>query len=140
MRGPPTGRDVGESLVEILVTVVILGIATSGLSAALLTTVKASNTQRQQVLARAALRSWAEQISAAAYVPCAVPGSFPTPSPTLPNGYTAAVTGVYYWNGTSFAGSCGTDAGAQALTLRITAPNGLSPALAQTLSIVVRKP
>jgi type II secretory pathway pseudopilin PulG len=138
--GRSGGRDAGETLVELLVTVVILGIATSGISAALLATVDASGLHRQQVLARAALRSWAEQIGTGTYVNCAVASNFAAPSPALPSGLTAAVAGVSYWNGTSFAGSCGVDTGVQKVRLRITAANGLSTPLSREVEVIVRKP
>jgi type II secretory pathway pseudopilin PulG len=131
---------VGETLVELLVTVVILGIATSGLSAALLATVNASNLHRQEALARHSLRAWAEQIGVGAYTACAAPSSFAAPSPALPSGLTAAVASVSYWDGTSFASSCGSDTGVQKVTLRITARNGLSPPRNQDVEVVVRKP
>lgn len=140
MTGRPAARDAGETLVELLVTVVILGIATSGISAALLATVNASDLHRQQVLARAALRSWAEQIGTGTYNACAAAGSFAAPSPALPSGLTAAVTSVSYWDGTSFAASCAGDRGVQKVTLRITAANGLSASLSQDVEVVVRKP
>ena len=140
MSGPPAARDGGESLIELLVTVVILGISTAGLSAGLLSVGQASTMQRQQVLAQNALRSWAEQISAGTYTACAAAGAFSAPSPALPSGLTATVRTVEYWNGTSFASSCGTDSGIQQVTLRITAQNGLSPALNQDVAVVVRKP
>jgi type II secretory pathway pseudopilin PulG len=137
----PGGRDTGESLVELLVTIVVLGIVTAGIAGALLATGKASSMHRQQVLAQNQLRAWAEQISAANYVPCASVGSFAGPSPALPGDFTATVTAVQYWNGTSsFAGTCGTDTGIQRVTLQITAQTGLTAPLVRRLAIVVRKP
>ncbi|HST66042.1 MAG TPA: type II secretion system protein [Mycobacteriales bacterium] len=137
-RGPRP--DAGETLTELLVTVVILGIATAGISVALGMTVKASAMQRQQALAQNALRSWAEQIGAGPYTACATAGSFAAPSPAPARGLTAAVTAVQYWNGVTFVSSCGTDTGVQRVTLRVTAANGLSPALTKTVAVVVRKP
>lgn len=136
-----SGRaDAGETLTELLVTVVILGIVTAGITFALGTAVKATGMHRQQALAQNALRSWAEQINAGTYTPCAAAGSFAAPSPALRTGLTAAVTGVQYWNGATFVGACSTDTGIQRVTLRITAVNGLSPALTETVAVVVRKP
>lgn len=132
--------DAGESLVELLVTVVILGIATAGIAAALLTAGKASTLHRQQALTQNALRSWAEQVGAAAYTDCATAAGISAPNPALPTGLTASVTGVQYWNGTSFVASCGTDTGLQKVTLRITAANGLSAALVRSIAVVLRKP
>jgi type II secretory pathway pseudopilin PulG len=133
-------RDVGETLIELLVTVVILGIATAGLTGALLTTGKASTLHRQQALTQNALRSWAEQVGAAPYADCATAAGIGAPSPALPVGLTAAVTSVRYWNGTSFVASCGPDTGVQKVTLRITAVNGLSAALVRSIAVVLRKP
>lgn len=140
MTGPTPRRDAGETLVELLMTVVILGIATAGISGALLVSTKASALQQQQALAQNALRSWAEQLGAAGYTPCAAASSFGAPSPALPTGLTAVVSAVQYWNGTVFTGTCGTDTGIQRVTLRITAANGLSAPLTATVAVVVRRP
>lgn len=140
MTGPTPRRDAGETLVELLMTVVILGIATAGISGALLVSTKASALHQQQALAQNALRSWAEQVGAGAYTPCAAAGSFGAPSPALPTGLTAAVSAVQYWNGTAFTGTCGADTGIQRVTLRITATNGLSAPLTDTVAVVVRRP
>jgi type II secretory pathway pseudopilin PulG len=140
MSAAPAGRDVGETLIELLVTVTILGISTAGLSAGLLSVGKASTMHRQQVLAQNALRSWAEQISAGTYTDCAAASAFSAPGAALPSGLTAAVIAVRYWDGASFRSSCGADTGVQQVTLRITAQNGLSPPLNQDVAVVVRKP
>jgi Tfp pilus assembly protein PilV len=139
--GGALARDAGESLVELLVTVVILGIATAGLSGALLTVGKVSQMHRQQVLTQAAVRAWAEQVSVVtSYTSCATAAAFPVPSPALPTGFTATVTAVRYWDGALFATTCTADTGIQRVTLRVTAPNGLSPAIAESLTVTVRKP
>lgn len=140
MTGDAAARDAGESLVELLVTVVILGIATVGITGALLATGKASSMHRQQALAQNALRSWAEQTSTGPYTECATAGSFGAPRSALPVGFTATVTRVGYWTGGSFADYCSSDTGVQKVTLTITAPNGLSPEVSQSVAVVVRKP
>lgn len=133
-------RDAGETLIELLVTVVILGIVTVGITGALLAAGKASTMHRQQAVMQNALRSWAEQVNARAYTDCAAPGGFGSPSPALPAGLTAAVASVRYWNGSSFVDTCGTDTGVQQVTLQITAVNGLSAALVRSIAVVLRKP
>jgi Tfp pilus assembly protein PilV len=139
----PGARDAGESLIELLVTVVILGLATTGISGALLAAGKASTMQRQQVLAQNVLRSWADQIAARAYADCATTTTLASPAPSMPAGFTATVTSVEYWNGgSSFTGpgTCVTDTGIQRVTLSVSAPNGLSAAVSQSVAVVVRKP
>ena len=134
-------RDAGESLVELLVTVVVLGIITAGLSGALLTVNGTSQLHRQQALAQHALRAWAEQVGAATYTNCAAPAAFPAPSPVLPAGLAASVPSVRYWNGTSFATSCpAVDTGIQRVTLRITATNFMVAPIGHSIVVVVRKP
>jgi type II secretory pathway pseudopilin PulG len=134
-------RDAGETLVELLVTVVILGVATAGLSGALLAVGKVSQMHRQQVLAQAAVRAWAEQVSVVTtYTSCAPATAFPVPSPALPTGFTATVTSVRYWDGALFATTCTADTGIQRVALRVTAPNGLSPAIIASVTVTVRKP
>lgn len=133
-------REAGDSLVELLVTMVVLGIATTGVTGALSAVGRGSAMHRQQILAQNVLRSWAEQVSAAPYADCATAGSVAAPAAAMPSGFAASVTGVQYWNGTAFAGSCTADTGVQRITLRVTAPNGLSPAVSQSVAVVVRKP
>jgi type II secretory pathway pseudopilin PulG len=138
--GPAPGRDAGDTLVELLVTVVILGIATAGLTGALLTVGKVSQMHRQQVLAQTSLRAWAEQVSVGSYTACAAATGFAAPSPALSTGLTATVTGVRYWDGASFASTCAVDTGIQRVGLRITATNGLSPAIVESVEVTVRRP
>lgn len=140
MSGSPATRDRGESLVELLVTVVVLGILTAGISGALLTVGQTSQLHRQQVLAQNALRSWAEQIGVGTYVACAAKTAFAAPSPALPTGLVASVAAVRYWDGTTFAATCGTDSGIQRVTLQITATNGLTAPLRHSVEVTVRKP
>lgn len=142
MSAPAADRAAGESLVELLVAMVVLGITVTGILGALLVTTQASGQHRRQVQAQNALRGWAEQVSAAAYTDCAVAGSIAAPSPALPAGFTATVTAVRYWNGTAFVASCttGADAGIQRVSLRVTATASPYPAVSQNVDVVLRKP
>jgi hypothetical protein len=133
-------RDAGETLLELLVAVVILGTTVVAILGGILVIVESSTLHRRLAQSQHGLRSWAEQISAAPYVDCAAAASFGLPSPALPSGFTPTVTAVRYWTGTSFANSCGSDTGIQKVTLQIAVPSGLYPGFAQHLDVVVRKP
>lgn len=140
MRRAPGRSDAGESLVELLVTVIILGLVTSGLAASLLATGNASTLARRQAQAQNTLRSWAEEVGAAAYTDCAQAPKFAGLVPALPGGLTGSVTSVRYWDGTAFAATCGTDTGIQRVTLTITVANTLSDPLVRGITVVVRRP
>jgi len=133
-------NDTGETLVELLVAIVILGISVVAILGGLAVVVQSSTLHRKQAQSQNGLRAWAEQIGAATYNDCATVGSFGLPSPALPSGFTAQVTAVQYWTGTSFGNSCVADQGIQKVTLRVTAVNSPYPGFTQTLDVVVRKP
>ena len=149
-RNAARGRrsDAGESLVELLVTIAILGTSVVGVMGAVATAVGASTLDRRQVQAQALLRTWGENVAAvddAGYGDCrpasGVAATTPAPSP-LPAGFTASVTSVTYWDGTAFAAGCmtGSDPGLRLVTLRLTADSLLYPGFTQNLDVVVRKP
>ena len=58
-------RDVGETLIEILLTIVIIGTSATGLLSSLATAGNAGNAQRGGVQADTVLRSYAEAVKAA---------------------------------------------------------------------------
>jgi type II secretory pathway pseudopilin PulG len=136
-------RDRGETLVELLVTVVVFGTAVVALVAGLATAVRMSDVHRKQATAGTYVRALAEKIEAAVaatpmtgYQSCAsantYAGLYPVPAP-----YQTEVI-VAYWDGVSaFTGTCTTDMGVQRLTLRVTATNSQ---VSETLDIIIRRP
>jgi prepilin-type N-terminal cleavage/methylation domain-containing protein len=66
----PVGDERGYTLVEMLVTVWILGAVMTALCAALFTMSKSSDYNRRLTLAETELRAYAEALQAAPYVPC----------------------------------------------------------------------
>lgn len=133
-------HDRGETLVELLVTIVILGIAGVAILGATLIAVDSSVLHRSQAQAQAGLRSWAEQIARASYTECAGTSSFPAPS-GVSSDFSWTVNGVQYWDGSQFVASCaGTDRGVQKVTLQVTVPRTVYPGFSQKLDVVVRKP
>ena len=130
----------GATLVELLVTVVILGLAVVALLAGLSTAIIVSDQHRQQAVAGAAVHSFAEAVTAATYVSCAGAGTYATPAGyESPPGYTSTVTGVRYWKADTrgFVATCpSADAGAQQVSLQVDSNKGRATA---TLDVVVRR-
>ena len=155
---PPVSRrprDAGETLLELLISLMIIGVGVTAILGAVGIATQASTLDERQVQAQALLRSWGEHITAATtdgtYAPCATTGTYASapwtysaPPPAglqaLPPGFTPSVTSVQYWNGSSFVGSCGTDSGVQRLRLTMTVADSLYPGFASTYDVVVRRP
>lgn len=147
-RRPPRTRlrrcdaERGETLVELLVTVVIVGTAVVALVGALALAVRVSDIHRKQATAGAAVRAFAEAIetrvsATAGYVNCATPASYAGAYTGTPNGYTATITAVEYWDGTAFATTCTTDTGIQRVSLQVASDDGRAT---ETLDVVLRQP
>jgi type II secretory pathway pseudopilin PulG len=122
-----TRSEDGETLVELLISVSILGIAVVGIVAGMATALTASDANRKQGVVEAQLRNFAEAVTdpSAPYVECATTGSYANPPGfALPAGYSATVTSVRYFDGNGspgFTGSCPSnpDNGVQVITVRI---------------------
>lgn len=140
-------RDAGETLIELLIAMVVIGLGVTAILGALVVAVDSSSMNRSQARAQATLRSWAESLAATTddttssyhYVNCATTSSFPAPS-SLPTGYTATVQSVQYWSGTAWSSTCGTDQGIQRVHVTVTAPASLWPGITQEMNVVVRRP
>jgi type II secretory pathway pseudopilin PulG len=144
------GNDRGETLLELLIALVILGIAVVAIVGGLASSILISDVHRRQTQSGVIVRDYAEALQAAVtadqanYVACAGPASY-APSAaavaatgfTVPSGYTATAS-VQYWNGSTF-GSCpaGGDTGLQRVTLTVSSDDGRAR---QTLVVLLRKP
>ncbi|TCJ31215.1 type II secretion system protein [Nocardioides jejuensis] len=142
------GGEGGETLIELLVTIVILGLAGVAVMAGLELSVKTSDLGRKQANGGSYVRSLAEAIQDAAntsggYKSCAAANAYLSSAVKnaagLPAGYTATQTAAVVYNGTAWA-SCGTDDGSQRLTLNVTSPGAGSHQASESLTVIIRKP
>jgi hypothetical protein len=137
---PPIDSESGESLVELMITVAIMGLAMVAILGAIWTTIRVADFNSKTSSADTVLRTYAEAMKQPEttdefkYIPCTVLGAevtYPAYVPTAPyEDYDASVTSVRYINGYStenapnWVDTCpATDGGLQELTLRASGPN-----------------
>lgn len=139
--------DRGETLVEVLVALVIFGIAAVAILAGLEMAVKSSDLGRKQASGGSYVRSLAEAIqnavAAGGYRNCAtanyyVPSSLVT-QVGIPSTYVVSQTAAKAWNGTSWV-ACGTDNGSQQVSLTVVSPGTGAHQATESLTITLRKP
>ncbi|MEU8775431.1 type II secretion system protein [Streptomyces sp. NPDC048606] len=130
----PRGEE-GETLIEVLVAVVLMGIAFVAVFGGIGTAIIGSVRQQKVTTADSVVRSAAEEVVGRPYASCAA-GYATAPPPT---GYTVTVT-IEYWDGVgAFVRSCPTaDTGVQkvTLTVRSTGPHAIGDL---TLEVVKRE-
>jgi hypothetical protein len=108
-------RDIGETLIEILLTMVIIGLTVTALLASLTTAGNAGIAQRNSVKADVVMRNYAEATKAAVQG-CVVGGTYTVVYPVpLPAGFAVGGAGTV----------CPSVAAPQLLTLTVTGPSGL---------------
>src|SRR5262245_25805045 len=117
-----TTHDRGETLIELLVAVLIMGTAVVAVVGGLGVAIMMSDIHRKQAGVAENLKIFVANIEGAIaasptqYVDCATPGSYPNYTTA---DYNGNVTQVRYWNGSTFVTSCGPgDTGMQRLSLR----------------------
>ncbi|MEW2134829.1 type II secretion system protein [Streptomyces sp. NPDC005435] len=127
--------EAGETLVEVLVAVVLMGVAFVTVLGGMGTAIISSVTQHRVTTADSVIRSAAEKVVGAPYVSCA--GGYETPAP--PDGYTVTVE-VEYWDGVgAFGRPCpAADTGVQLVTLTVHSA-GPRPVRDATLQVVKRE-
>lgn len=115
----------GETLVEILVTIAVVGITLTGIFGGIALAVRSSGDQQGRATAETVVRDEAEALLSPTivYVPCATTSGYRS-SYTPPSGWTASVTAVQYWDGKTPAGWLATcpspDNGLQRITVTAT--------------------
>lgn len=129
-------RDGGETLIEILLTVVIVGLTFGALFAALAGAGNAGNAQRTSVQSDVVLRNFAEATKAATAA-CVVDGRYTVTYPErLPTGYSLSVEGIGAGPGAGVGSRCPRVSAPEVLKLTVTPPTGPSA----TMEIKVSTP
>jgi type II secretory pathway pseudopilin PulG len=140
------GHERGETLIELLFAIAIMGTAVVTILGATATAIHLSDVHRKQATAGAYLRAFAESIEArvagspTGYVSCTTKdGPYRSYYTDNTGSYAASVTGVNVWNGTTFVASsllpC-KDLGVQEVSLEVK----LDGQADETLAIVIRQP
>lgn len=143
----PTRRDVstdgGETLIELLVAIAVMGIAAVAIVGSLTTGILVSGIHRNEATAGAAVRGYAEaietSIAAGNYVDCASTSSYSASAVAFaaPTGFVISAYTITYWTGSAW-GSCTTpDGGVQRVTLTVSSADGKA---VESLAVILRKP
>lgn len=149
VRGRLKGEQ-GETLLELIIAIGILGIVVVAIASTITISAVVSGVHRNEASAQAYVRDYAEQIEAYIasgtsasphYVACAGVGAY---SPgnvgyTVPSGFSAAVSAASAWNGTAWI-ACGTDPGFQKVTVTVTSSDIGSRQANESLDVILRKP
>jgi type II secretory pathway pseudopilin PulG len=134
-------RERGESLLELVVAIALMGVAIVAVMAGLTTTVLMSDRQHKEATAVATVRNYAEAlqnyVANGHYVACAT--TYAVPGFAVPEGFTATVVSgsVQYWTGAAWLPLCLPDRGLQRVRVSVASTDGRA---AQTLDVVLRKP
>ncbi len=148
---PPCPRraDRGDTLVEVLLAVVILSIASVALIIAFGTSIKASAEHRNLANFDTAFASSDSTVtslvqgSASSYFgTCAPVSAYPSSSALsqgLATNYVADITAVEYWNGTQFSATCSSSDNTAPQLITVTITN-TSTGFVQTNEVVVDNP
>jgi prepilin-type N-terminal cleavage/methylation domain-containing protein len=131
-RPDPGRRDDGVTLIELVITIGILGITFVAMLGGMFTFQTSATNHARQADGADYIRQYAEVVSALPYQTC--PATYVS-GYAVPSGWTATLS-PGYWNGSSFAGSCSvTDAGLGVVHLTLTSTDGRDT---ETLDVVKR--
>jgi len=142
-RTPPTSNDQGETLIELIIAVAIMGIAVVAIVGGIATSILMSDIHRKQATAGAYVRNYAEAVQTyvagghydASASPSYLPGAVGFAAPA---GFTAAVVLLQCWNDTGQVfGGCAAGNTVQQVTLTVASSDTRA---SESLVVVVRKP
>jgi Tfp pilus assembly protein PilV len=136
----------GDTLIELLTTVMIMGIAVTVILGAVAATLRFTDMHRKQAVAGAEIRKFAEAIetsvaaTTSGYKACANILDY-QPLYTAPTGYKGKVLTVTFWDAAAtppkFVSGCTTDPGVQRVSLHVWSEDNRAD---ETLDVIIRKP
>ena len=134
----------GETLLELLIAVAILGVVVVAVFGGFATGTMTSDAHRKQATAGAYAKDYAEAIQTAVttatvpYTNCANTSTYASPAGfAAPSGYVKSVVSVRYWTGSTWQATCSADIGLQQVTVRVASADGRA---AEQVALVLRKP
>jgi Tfp pilus assembly protein PilE len=127
----------GETLLELVVAIAILGVCVVAIGSAIVLSIKMSAIHRAQATADDFLHNYAESLHYSACSGGTPPNYVALASLPTPNGFATPQATVKFWNGTAFASSTcpGTDPGLQQVTLTLNSTDGF---VSESLVTIVR--
>jgi type II secretory pathway pseudopilin PulG len=130
--------EAGVTLVEVLVTVIVLGVALLIFVGGIGTSVFASDQHRKEATTETVLRTYAEAVKAAAYDGTCGTSLSSATGGTAPTGFVKATPVVKAWNGTVFVACPTADTkGLQLVTLGV---SSVDNRVAERIDVVKRQP
>jgi type II secretory pathway pseudopilin PulG len=144
----PQANDQGETLIELIIAIAIMGIAMVAIVGSMVTSILMSDVHRKEATAAAYVRDYAEKLESYVasgtsatphYVACAA-GSDYAPGIVgltgMPTAYTASATAAKSWSGSTWV-TCATDNGYQKVTLAVRSSDGRA---VEKLDVILRTP
>ncbi|MBI4934846.1 MAG: type II secretion system protein [Actinobacteria bacterium] len=127
---PRQGADRGITLLELLITMVLMSLAFAAVLGGMGLFLKAANDQRSMAGLDADIRTYAEALIASPYSDCADAATYESAMQDLADSMDVVATvDVAYWDGNvpaAFGPVCSTDLGVQQLTVSLRAGDGVT--------------
>ena len=145
MRRNDIGSDAGFSLVEIVITIAIVGVTFSAILGGLFASITVSALQRTEATADTVARSAAEFVKDSGHNPyknnCPGPGAYSLAGLSVPSGFSVHITDITYWDGqppagndVRFVSACPSpDHGIQRITIAATSADGQATETVQVI-------
>lgn len=124
--------DTGETLIEVVISLLMFGLAGAGILGAVSSSSLLSSDHRKLAVSDIALKVVSEAVKEAAYVPAAGDGAYSAAGGAAPAGYTAVVGPVRCWPGGAalsysvdgFQPCASGDEGLQLVTVKVQSADG----------------
>jgi prepilin-type N-terminal cleavage/methylation domain-containing protein len=148
MRRHDIRSDAGFSLVEIVITIAIVGVTFSAILGGLFASITVSALQQKEAAADTVARSAAEVVKDSGHNPyrnCAPQGHYSLTGLSVPSGFSVQITNVEYWDGqpvppggaVGFQPNCpSSDAGIQRITIAAASSDGQAT---ETVQVIKRR-